>query len=73
MNYCIEVAPGTCGNGIQEIGEECDDDNITNYDGCTPTCALMAGWYVSDSNPIIMFSVCSDGIVAIGSDEECDD
>ncbi len=28
-----------CGNGVLEAGEECDDGNTTNGDGCSMTCA----------------------------------
>jgi len=27
-----------CGNGIREAGEQCDDGNTTNLDGCSSTC-----------------------------------
>jgi cysteine-rich repeat protein len=33
----FEVSP-TCGNGTVESGEECDDHNLTNGDGCDNTC-----------------------------------
>ena len=29
-----------CGNGMQEAGEECDDGNLTNGDGCSSLCVL---------------------------------
>lgn len=29
-----------CGNGIVEAGEQCDDGNTTNGDGCSSTCQL---------------------------------
>jgi len=29
-----------CGNGIQESGEECDDGNLNNTDGCTTSCTV---------------------------------
>src|SRR5262249_51242240 len=28
----------TCGNGIVESGENCDDGNLTSADCCSPTC-----------------------------------
>ncbi|MFQ5666965.1 MAG: PQQ-dependent sugar dehydrogenase [Candidatus Binatia bacterium] len=32
----------TCGNGSLEPGEQCDDGNVTNADGCSATCQLEA-------------------------------
>ncbi len=29
-----------CGNGIKESGEECDDGNLINGDGCSSTCTI---------------------------------
>ncbi|MGK0362023.1 MAG: cysteine-rich repeat protein, partial [Bradymonadia bacterium] len=46
-----------CGNGVVEGGEECDDGNVVDGDGCAADCTL---------NPI-----CGDGNVDAG--EECDD
>lgn len=33
-----ELAPVLCGNGDLDSGEECDDGNNTNGDGCSVTC-----------------------------------
>jgi len=32
--------PATCGNGKQEAGEECDDENVMDADGCEADCTL---------------------------------
>ena len=50
---------GSCGDGVVDEGEECDDANLNNTDRCLNTCRL--------SEPR-----CGDGIVQIGV-EECDD
>ncbi len=34
------AATATCGNGVLEPGEECDDGNTTPCDGCSPTCQV---------------------------------
>jgi cysteine-rich repeat protein len=49
--------PRTCGDGVVEIGEECDDGNTVDGDACTSACRN---------------AVCGDGIVEAGV-EECDD
>jgi len=46
-----------CGNGLVDLGEECDDGNTDPNDACTNTCQLAR---------------CGDGIVEAGV-EQCDD
>jgi cysteine-rich repeat protein len=33
-------APGVCGDAVMNPGEACDDGNLEDGDGCTPTCEL---------------------------------
>ncbi len=40
---CTGPAPGLCGNGVEEPGEECDDGNLTNGDGCSAACENEKG------------------------------
>ncbi len=47
----------SCGNGVPEPGEECDDGNPSNNDGCTNACTIAK---------------CGDGFQWFGH-EDCDD
>eukprot|EP00928_Gymnodinium_smaydae_P023470 TRINITY_DN19360_c0_g2_i2.p1 TRINITY_DN19360_c0_g2~~TRINITY_DN19360_c0_g2_i2.p1 ORF type:complete len:3287 (+),score=657.11 TRINITY_DN19360_c0_g2_i2:538-9861(+) len=66
---------GTCGNGLREGTEACDDGNTRAGDGCSPTCTLERGAFCSaplTGGPDVCVNVtCGDG-VAVGA-EECDD
>lgn len=50
-------APGTCGDGILDAGEQCDDGNDDDSDGCTSLCTN---------------NVCGDGFIYAGV-EQCDE
>ncbi len=41
-------ATAVCGNGVQEGGEECDDGNGLNTDGCLTICQRPVAWTTSD-------------------------
>lgn len=51
------VPPPGCGNGALGEGEQCDDGNLDEHDGCLSNCLLAR---------------CGDGLVRTGV-EECDD
>jgi cysteine-rich repeat protein len=36
------LPPGTCGNGMVDAGEACDDGNIASCDGCSNLCTIEA-------------------------------
>jgi len=38
----VTLAPATCGNGVLEVPEQCDDGNTAASDGCSATCTLEA-------------------------------
>jgi cysteine-rich repeat protein len=50
-------APASCGNGVLDPGEACDDGNGSNTDACLASCVLAS---------------CGDGFVFAGV-EQCDD
>jgi cysteine-rich repeat protein len=51
------IAPA-CGNGVEDVDEECDDGNTTDNDGCSRDCTVEHG-------------CCGDGVKQWN--EECDD
>lgn len=64
-----------CGDGLLDgfVGEECDDGNTDNDDGCSDECVLEDGFeceIVEDAS-VCVPTICGDGVV--NGDEECDD
>lgn len=62
----------SCGDAllIKVLGEECDDGNAANGDGCSATCKVEEGFNCAGT-PTVCFTVCGDGIVTAA--EKCDD
>src|SRR6188508_3148875 len=60
----------TCGNGLIEDSETCDDNNVTESDGCSATCREESGFDCFGS-PSLCSAVCGDGL-KLGN-EQCDD
>ena len=63
-----------CGDGIIEIfnGEDCDDANHDDNDGCSSQCRIEAG-FACEEEPSICKFVCGNGLVDVHSTETCDD
>ncbi len=51
----------TCGNGVREVGESCDDGNIDDEDGCNRTCQIEPGARCVGEPSMCDFGVCGDG------------
>ena len=60
-----------CGDGIisPSAGEQCDDDNTANADGCNSACQVELGW-VCASEPSVCTPSCGNGVWNPG--ESCD-
>ena len=45
VDLCVDVIfENVCGNGILEKGEDCDDGNNRNGDGCNSACQIELNW-----------------------------
>jgi len=63
------VCIGLCGDGLKVSGEECDDNNIRDLDGCSQSCKIESGFACTPTGDC--FTVCGDGVVM--GKESCDD
>jgi len=63
-------AASTCGNGLIEAPEACDDGNLAGGDGCSATCTIESG-YSCSGQPSVCETGCGDGV--LGDGEQCDD
>ena len=59
-----EAEAATCGNGVIESGEACDDANLTSNDGCSATCAVEQECY--DIGNTFSFFSWSDSYTSAG-------
>ncbi|MBI2378770.1 MAG: DUF4215 domain-containing protein [Deltaproteobacteria bacterium] len=95
LGFCSAtyLAPGrgVCGDLVVDpsIGEECDDGNLDDNDGCDSVCLshgcgngrIEAGEQCDDGNDVsgdgcsstCFYEYCGDGFVQPGLGEECDD
>jgi fibro-slime domain-containing protein len=62
-NVCHQTV---CGDSVKEGGEQCDDNNLVPYDGCSPTCTVEPV-----CNGGTCTAVCGDGLKF--PQEACDD
>ena len=54
----------SCGDGIEQSGEECDDGNNVNLDGCSSDCK----YEISDPPCGIGLTLCKDGTCSLNCD-----
>jgi cysteine-rich repeat protein len=65
-------ADSVCGNGLIEVGEDCDDDNVSSGDGCQSDCEVQSGWNCSGQPSNCTAKIaCGNGVKDAG--EQCDD
>lgn len=61
------IVPPTpvCGNGKIETGEECDDGNVINGDGCSSTCSIETVTPPAPPTPADPFGAILKGILSV--------
>jgi fibro-slime domain-containing protein len=65
-------AASTCGNGLIENGEECDDGNMVGGEGCSAICQKEALYTCPMANkPCVHDTICGDHMIE--GTEPCDD
>lgn len=57
------ATPAGCGDGALALGEECEDGNTDDGDGCSSRCELESGFV----------NACGDGVIVAVAGERCDD
>jgi cysteine-rich repeat protein len=70
-NACrLSCVRAGCGDGVIDAGEDCDDANRANNDGCDASCIVETGFNCI-GEPSACLAICGDGLV-LGA-ERCDD
>ena len=68
----LNAQAGVCGDAVRVVGEQCDDGNVLNGDGCNSSCQVEWGYSSCGVDaPASCGTVCGDGIKV--STELCDD
>lgn len=72
VDATAEAGPSTCGDAELQPGEGCDDGNANGGDGCSPACAIEAGFVCPvPGGPCAPATKCGDGLIQ--GAEQCDD
>lgn len=59
-----------CGDGVVQSGEQCDDGDTDDNDGCAVNCSIEGGWFCT-GEPSVCTLLCGNGSLDPG--ETCDD
>lgn len=57
---CVGNAPGTCGDGVLDEGENCDDGNVLDGDCCASNCAAESGQPCTDDGDPCTTDACGE-------------
>ena len=74
-SVCERVDDTLCGNGLRDLGENCDDGDTDNGDGCDEYCQVESGFFCPVSYLCFLLSgnQCGNGYYQPQLGEGCDD
>jgi cysteine-rich repeat protein len=72
FTLAISCTPLICGDGAIGAGEQCDDSNARDGDGCSGTCQREPGFSCTGTPSTCTF-VCGNGVLDTAAGETCDD
>jgi len=62
----------SCGDGVLNLNEECDDSNNDDFDGCSMNCLVEIGYICSGAGAgSCSLTLCGNGVIDVT--ESCDD
>ena len=59
------VVQSICGDGIQNVGESCDDGNVVSGDGCSASCGTESGYFCRGTPSTCQLGTCTDNYVGM--------
>lgn len=71
---CILTPTAACGDSTVSFGEQCDDGNLVDSDGCSASCQVEAGFVCAVVGQACENTeYCGDGFLKGDGSEDCDD
>jgi fibro-slime domain-containing protein len=71
---CIPIQNAACGDSTVSSGEQCDDGNTADADGCSATCQVETGFVCPTvGQQCEHVEYCGDGFLKGDGSEQCDD
>jgi len=71
---CTMMTAAMCGDAHVDPGEQCDDGNSADGDGCSSTCVVEPGYTCpAVGMRCTLIAFCGDGAVNLDLNEQCDD
>jgi len=71
-DFTLDLISPVCGDGVIDLGEQCDDSDTTAGDGCDANCQVEPG-YDCIGEPSVCTFLCGNSTIDATTNEGCDD